>query len=78
MIEYIKNNRLKVILKPSAKEDKIVGYDKDKDALLVKVKAKPQDNKANLSLIRLIKRKFKKRAMIIKGLKSKEKILEIY
>jgi len=42
------------------------------------LKEKPIDNKANLSLIKLLKKHFKTREVIIKkGLTSKNKIVEI-
>jgi uncharacterized protein (TIGR00251 family) len=43
----------------------------------VNVKAKPQENKANKEIIKFFSRMFKKKVVITKGLKSKEKILEI-
>jgi len=74
---YIKNNKLKIILKPNSNEDEITGYNREKNALIVGVGAPAVENKANIALIKLIKKKTKKRVMIIKGLKSKEKILEV-
>ncbi|MBS3146060.1 DUF167 domain-containing protein [Candidatus Woesearchaeota archaeon] len=75
---YIKKNKLKVVLKPNSNEDEIIKYDGVKNALIISVKAPAIENRANLALIKLIKKKTKKRARIIKGLKSREKILEIF
>jgi len=75
---YIKKNKLKVVLKPNSNEDEIIKYDGMKNALIISVKAPAVENRANLALIKLIKKKTKKRARIIKGLKSREKILEIF
>ena len=75
---YIKKNKLKVVLKPNSNEDEIIKYDGVKNALIISVKAPAVENRANLALIKLIKKKTKKRARIIKGLKSREKILEIF
>ncbi len=44
---------------------------------LISLKNPPQDNKANLELLKLLKKHFKKNIKIIKGLKSKNKIIEI-
>lgn len=73
--KYIKDNKLNIILKPNSNEDKILDF-KDNN-LIIKIKAKPQENKANLALIKLIKRTTKKNVRIIRGLKSKRKILEV-
>ena len=75
---YIKKNKLKVVLKPNSNEDEIIKYDGMKNALIISVKAPAIENRANLALIKLIKKKTKKRARIIKGLKSREKIMEIF
>ncbi|HLC87341.1 MAG TPA: DUF167 family protein [Candidatus Nanoarchaeia archaeon] len=75
---YIKKNKLKVVLKPNSNEDEIIKYDGMKNALIISVKAPAVENRANLALIKLIKKKTKKRARIIKGLKSREKIMEIF
>ena len=42
----------------------------------VHVKAHPEKNKVNIEIIKLFYKKFKKRAKIIKGLKSREKLLK--
>lgn len=44
----------------------------------VNVKAKPEDGKANLEIIKFFSKMFKKNIKIIRGLKSKNKILEIF
>lgn len=66
--------KLKIKVKANAKENKI----EDKgDFYLISVKEKAVDNKANLAVMKLISKKFKKKVKIIKGLKSKDKVLEL-
>ncbi len=72
----IKESKFKVIAKPNSRENKIIGFDKDKNAYLVQIKAKPEDNKANIELIKFLSRMLKKKVRIVSGLKSKEKILQ--
>lgn len=48
---------------------------KHKDHYEVKIKAKPKGGEANLEVIKLINKKFKKKARIISGFKSKEKLV---
>ncbi|MFA7707691.1 MAG: DUF167 domain-containing protein [Candidatus Pacearchaeota archaeon] len=43
----------------------------------VSLKSFPEDNKANIELIKIMKKHLKKDIKIIKGLKSREKILEV-
>lgn len=69
--------KIKIIVKTKANNNKIIGYDKEKKAYLVHVKTLPENNKANLEIIKLFHKKTKKQIRIISGLKSKEKILEI-
>jgi len=45
----------------------------------INLRARAQENKANLELIKLVSKEFKsKKVRIVKGLKSRYKILEIY
>ncbi len=75
-IMKIKSIRFNVIAKPSSKENNI-HFDKERNAYIVQVKAKPEDNKANIEIIRFLSKLTKKRARIVSGLKSKEKIVEL-
>ena len=68
--------RLKIKIKVKANAKKNLIEDKG-DYFLVSVKEKAENNKANLAVIKLISKHFKKQAKIIKGLRSKEKIIEI-
>lgn len=72
----IKETKFKVIVKPNSKESKINGFDKEKNAYRINIKAKPQDNKANIEVIRFLSKMLKKNIRICSGFKSKEKIVE--
>jgi uncharacterized protein (TIGR00251 family) len=43
----------------------------------IDLKERAEDNKANIELLKLLKHHFKREARIIKGLKSKNKIVEV-
>ena len=73
----IKTNKFKIIAKPNSKENKVEGFDKERNAYRVCVKAKPEGNKANIEIIRFLSKLLKKKVKISSGLKSKEKIIEI-
>lgn len=73
----IHGNKFKVLVKPNSEEDKIESFDKDKNLYRISIKARPEDNKANVELIKFLSKLLKKRVRIVSGLKSREKMLEI-
>ncbi len=75
--QYLRNSHLSIIVKPNAKETKIIGWDDDKQALRVEVAAPPEDNKANIDIIKFFTRLLKKKVRIAKGRKSKSKVLAV-
>lgn len=79
MIEkYIKNNFLRVLIKPNSSENKILSYDSNKKALRISIRAPPEKGKANQELIKFISKLLKKKIEIVKGLTSRKKVLKIY
>lgn len=72
----IKENSFKIIVKPNSSRNSILGYDKERKAYRVTIKAKPEGNKANIEIIRFFSKLLKKRVRIIKGLRSKEKVIK--
>ncbi len=72
----IAQNPFKIIVKPNAPGNKIVGYDKERNAYKVAIKAKPENNRANIEVIKYFSKLFKKKVRIIKGAKNREKVLK--
>jgi len=72
----IKELKFSIIAKPSSKENSIE-FDKSRNAYIVSVKAKPENNKANIEVIKFLSKLLKKKVRIASGLKSKEKIIEV-
>ena len=66
--------KINVKIKPSKEEQKIV---KNND-YIVYLKSAPRDNKANIELIKLLKKYFGKNVRIKSGLFSRNKIIEIF
>ena len=66
---------LKIKVKPNSKEQKIIKINENEYKISLKEKA--EDNKANIELIKLLKKYFGKNIKIIKGLKSRNKIIEV-
>ena len=69
--------KIDVIVKPNAKESRVICLDAGKKAYRVEVKAAPKDNKANLEVIKVLHKHFKKQARIVHGMSSREKVVEL-
>lgn len=76
--DYIKNNRIKVIVKTNSPKTEVVGFDEDRSALKLNVNAIPENNKANIEIIKFFKKHLKKQVRIMSGFKSKEKVIGIW
>ena len=66
---------IKIKVKPNSKRQSIkkISFDEYK----VSLKSKPEGGKANIELIKLIKKHTGKDIKIIKGLKSKNKVIQV-
>jgi hypothetical protein len=73
----IKEKTIKVIVKPNSAKNEIIKFDKEKQAYKVNIKEKAEDNRANREVIKFFSKLLKKKVKIIKGLKSREKVLKI-
>jgi len=70
-------SKFNVKLHPNSSQEKIKklgGREKDYEVWL---KEKPVEGKANKQLIKILKKHFKKNIKIIKGAKSRNKIIEV-
>ncbi len=65
---------IKVKVKPNSKNQ---GIEKKNGFYIIKLKSSPENNKANLELLKLLKKYFKKEIKIKSGFVSKNKIIEI-
>ena len=70
-------SKIKVFVKPNSKENKLIGFDKERNIFIIRIKAKPESNKANIELIKLLSKLINKKVRIIAGFKSNKKILDI-
>ncbi len=68
--------KVSIKLHPNSSQEKIIEIEKNK-SYEVWIKEKPIDGKANLELIKFLKKHFRKSVKIIKGFNSREKIIEI-
>ncbi len=72
----IKEPKFKILVKPNSKENKIEGFDNKRNAYIIRIKARPEDNKANIEIIRFLSKFLTKKVRIASGFKSREKIIE--
>lgn len=75
--EILRKNVVKVIVKPSSQATKIAGYDSAREALRIDISEPPDKDKANKELIKFFNRLTGKKAAIISGMKSREKLLKL-
>ena len=66
---------LKIKVKPNSEKQEIEKIDEEN--YKISLKSKPEDNKANIELIKLLKKHFGKDIKIIKGLRNRNKIVEV-
>ena len=67
--------KLKIKVQPNSGRQEIIQLSEDEYKVFLK--KSPEDNKANLELIKLLKKHFKSDVKIIKGHTSKNKIIEV-
>jgi len=75
--EYIRDNSLKILVKAGASKNEVIGWDNNKKALKISIKAAAEKGKANKEIIKFLGKLLKKKIVIVSGLKSREKILKI-
>lgn len=73
----IKGNSFKIIVKPNMPENKLKGFDNARNAYKVDIKAKAEDNKANIEVIRFFSKLLKRKVRIASGFSSREKLLKL-
>ena len=71
-----KGKIFKIIVKANSAKNEIVKFDDGRGAYRVNIKEKAENNKANIEIMKFFSRLLKKKVKIIKGLKSKEKVLK--
>jgi len=71
------SGKVKILVKPNSKKDELLGFDEKTQAWKVAIAAPPEDNKANIAVIKFFTRLTKKKVTIVTGLTSKQKLLLI-
>jgi len=71
------SGRVKILVKPNAVKDELLGFDESRKAWRVAIAAPAEDNKANIAVIKFVSKLTGKRVRIAAGLASKQKVLLI-
>ena len=66
-----------IIVKPDAPETKLLGFDADKNSYRIALKAPAEDNKANIELVKFLRKETGKQVKMLKGLRSRTKVVKI-
>ena len=69
-------SRFEVHAKPNSKHAKI-SFDEKSGSFSAELKSRPENNMANIELLKLLRKNYKKNFRIVSGMKSKRKIVEI-
>ncbi len=75
--KHIHNDYIAILVKTNSPKTEIVRYDYEKKALRVNVHAKPEDNEANVEVVKFFSKLLKRKVVIKSGTRSREKLLEI-
>ena len=65
---------MKVKVKPHSKKSEIIKISEEEYEVLIK--SAPEDNKANIELIKKLSKHFKKEVKIVSGKNSRKKVIE--
>ncbi|HKZ49542.1 MAG TPA: DUF167 domain-containing protein [Candidatus Nanoarchaeia archaeon] len=66
---------LKVKVKPNSPETRVISQSPEE--LVLAISAPAENNKANIELLKFLKKHFKSKVEIVRGLKSRTKIIRV-
>jgi uncharacterized protein (TIGR00251 family) len=73
----IPENSFKVLIKANSNKNEVLGYDDARCAYRVSIEEPPEDNRANIALVKFLSKKIGKRVKIISGHKGKIKTMRV-
>lgn len=68
--------KINVVVKPNSGKSEVEKI--SKDSFKVYLKSAPENNKANIELLKVLKKYFKKDVCFCRGLSSRKKVLEVF
>jgi hypothetical protein len=66
-----------VVAKPNSRKSEVIGWNSEKKELKVAIAAHAEHNKANVELLKFLRKISGRSAEIVSGLKSKRKIIRL-
>ncbi len=66
------------ILAKTSQRKNFLEFDEERGLYIVSVKSPPENNKANMEIIKLVSKRFGKQARIISGKTSKKKLIGLF
>ncbi len=75
ILKFVKNNSLNVLVKPNSSKNEVIGYDDSRSAVKINIKAVPEKGKANLELVKFLRKLLKKDVRIVSGLTGHLKVV---
>ncbi len=75
ILNLFPDGKVRIRVKAGARKNRIAGFDESKKALVVEVKERAEDNKANIEIIKFFSKLLKGKVRIKSGLTSKEKVI---
>jgi len=77
IMNRIEGNVFNLIVKVNASKTEITGYDKERNAIKMNVKAIPEKGKANAEIVKFLSKLLKRKVEIIAGTKSNKKVIKL-
>ncbi|MBI5880929.1 DUF167 domain-containing protein [archaeon] len=71
--DYIKSGTLSVHAKPNSPKTEVIGWDESKKSLKIAVAAVPDKDRANIELLKFLKKETGMKPELISGHKSRDK-----
>jgi len=73
---YIKDGSLAVLVKPNSPKTEILGWDENRKMLRISVAAVPDKDKANIELLKFLKKETGMKCEIKFGARSRDKVIK--
>jgi uncharacterized protein (TIGR00251 family) len=73
--DYIKSGTLSVHAKPNSPKTEVVGWDEPKQCLKIAVAAVPDKDRANIELLKFLKKETGMKPELVSGAKSRDKVI---
>jgi uncharacterized protein (TIGR00251 family) len=75
--DYVKSGILSVHAKPNSPKTEILGWDESKHALKIAVAAVPDKDRANIELLKFLKKETGMKCELVSGARSREKLVRL-